>query len=61
MIETPKSSAAEGEMVRREELLRELRDKVYKLPAEGRRHVGMFVERAAVIALLDPRQREKVA
>lgn len=45
----------------RAKLLRELEDRVRALPAEGRRHVGMFVERQAVLGLLDPRRKDKAA
>lgn len=43
------------------ETLRTLEREVMDLKAEGRRHVGMFVERAAVMRLLDPRRRKKAA
>jgi hypothetical protein len=43
------------------EALREIEDEVYALPAEGRRHVGMFIERAAVVGLLLRRRKAKVA
>lgn len=37
-------------------LLRTLENEVRSLPAEGIRHTGMYVERAAVVTLLNPRR-----